>query len=90
MARDTHRSYIKMNRILLTLVDKKKLNEEDCDLLLIDFNYFLTNVANKYPVFSYKEQRHDSFLKNHLCKYPNLWHVCQLLLILSHGQAVVE
>ncbi|XP_054720875.1 LOW QUALITY PROTEIN: uncharacterized protein LOC129230498 [Uloborus diversus] len=84
----------KMSIILKELVRCKKINEDDCDLILLEFLNFLNSVANdeSFKSFDVSTQRLDVFLMNHLCtdEYRLLWGVIKRLLLFSHGQASVE
>lgn len=82
-------------RVLLTLVQKKKLNEGLCDKVEIEFAALMGDACDAekgkdFREFSFSENRLDVFLHEKGKNYPSAWAVMRELLLLSHGQATVE
>ncbi|GBN16550.1 hypothetical protein AVEN_227752-1 [Araneus ventricosus] len=96
MANQAHSCFSKMKVILSVLVNCKRLQEKECDSILMEFNSFLNEVAcnsEEFEKFEASKIRLDKFLSKYLegkKTYQKLWGIIKILLILSHGQAVVE
>ncbi|CAL1262687.1 unnamed protein product [Larinioides sclopetarius] len=96
MAKQAHSCYRKMKIVLSVLVNCKRLQEKECDSILMEFNSFFNEVAcnsEEFETFDAFKNRLDKFLSKYLegkKSYQKLWAVIKILLILSHGQAVVE
>lgn len=82
-------------RVLLTLVQKKRLNEGICDKVEREYAALVDGAAeagkgDAFRDFSFSTQRLDEFLQEKMKMYPTAWSVVRELLLLSHGQATVE
>jgi len=87
----------KMKRILHTLVQAKRLPEDDCDAILQQYGIYLEEVAggerSRFSDFKPTASRIDTLLYQTMAcdaNFTKLWKVVQQLLLLSHGQATVE
>ena len=93
---DKEKSSSKLSSILKVMTEKKRISEQICDSILTEFSHFydtmLQSHSEYFNSFNPAEDRLDSFYYDKLAKaeYSHLWEVCQLLLLLSHGQATVE
>ena len=81
-----------MRRLLLACVESGFVDETDCDEVMQQFDDFIHTCANgKLENFSVADDRLDTFLRSRMAaNYPKAWSVCELALLLSHGQASVE
>jgi len=64
----------------------------DCDEVMQQFDDFIHTFANgELENFSVADDRLDIFLRSRMAaNYPKAWSVCELALLLSHGQASIE
>ncbi|GBL88251.1 hypothetical protein AVEN_22110-1 [Araneus ventricosus] len=95
MASNGNKCLTKMKSILNYLAQKKKVEENDCDEINLQFSDFLDSVVKENSVqFSLFDPRTcdlDTFLSPYFDdKFSKLWGILKLLMILSHGQASVE
>ena len=86
-------------KVIALLECNKKVREEDCDCILIQYGHFLDQIpvigSEQFAGFSHQSEhdRVDTFFMTHLQgedKYSQLVKVIKLILVLSHGQASVE
>ncbi|GBL80622.1 hypothetical protein AVEN_225297-1 [Araneus ventricosus] len=83
-----------MNHVLNSMIEAKHVDENVCDEILMEFDDYLDNVALKhsdFSEFSPGNSRVDEFFYETMntSKYRNLGKVVEMLLLLSHGQAIV-
>lgn len=96
MAENSSKCQLKMKQVLLYLCQKHQINEEECDSVLLQYLDFLENVVKSasfdFKNFDCRIMKLDKFFHPFFekKKYPELWNVLKILLILSHGQASVE
>jgi len=66
--------------------------EADCDEVMQQFDDFIHTCAKSELVnFCVADDCLDTFLRSRIAaKYRKAWSVCELALLLSHGQASVE
>jgi len=81
-----------MKRFLLTCVEAKFVPESDCDVIMQQFADFIHTAAkSELENFSVENDRLDTFLQSKMAiRYPTVWLVVEMALLLSHGQATVE
>jgi len=62
------------------------------DEVMQQFDDFIhTSTNGKLENFSVANDRLDTFFRSRMAaNYPKAWSVCELVLLLSHGQASVE
>ena len=79
------------------LFRKKSLSAKSADNCKQQYDEFLEDLQFKHKEnflkFSYLTDRLDDFLCPYLAdekKYENLWYVCNIVMILSHGQSSIE
>ena len=85
----------KMKMTLQCLQTARRLKHEECDQALQEYDMFLDEAVSKLSPseFNLRTQRLDTWLHSAMANKPQyqmLWAVTQKLLLLSHGQAVVE
>lgn len=86
----------RFKRVLTYLSQIKKVKDENCDSILIEYNAFLEDevkkFSNEFKEFDPSKNRLDAFLGIHLSvqKYTKVWEVIKIVLLFSHGQASVE
>jgi len=78
-----------MRRLLSACVESGFVVEADCDEVMQQFDDFIHTCANgELENFSVADGRLDTFLRSRMAaNYPKAWSVCELVLLLSHGQA---
>ena len=66
--------------------------ETDCNEVMQQFDDFIHTCANsEWENFSVADDCLGTFLRSRMvANYPKAWSVCELALLLSHGQASVE
>ena len=66
--------------------------EADCDEVMQQFDDFIHTCAKgELENFCVADDCLDTFLRSRMAaNYPKAWSVCELALLLSHGQASVE
>ncbi|GBM14381.1 hypothetical protein AVEN_246553-1 [Araneus ventricosus] len=84
-----------MNHVVNSMIEAKHVDENVCDVILMEFEDYLDNVALKhsdFSEFSPENLRVDEFFYETMNtnKSRNLWKMVEMLLLLSHGQATVE
>jgi len=81
-----------MRRLLSACVEGSFVVEADCDEVMQQFDDFIHTCTNgELENFSVADDRLDTFLHSRMAaNYPKAWSVCELALLLSHGQASVE
>ncbi|GBM14464.1 hypothetical protein AVEN_255922-1 [Araneus ventricosus] len=77
------------------MIEAKRVDENVCDEILMEFEDYLYNVSLKhsdFSEFSPEKSSVDEFFYETMntSKYRNLWKVVEILLLLSHGLATVE
>ena len=79
------------------LFRKKRFSAKSADNCKQQYDEFLEDVQFKHKEnflkFNYLTDRLDDFLCPYLAdekKYENLWYVCKIVMILSHGQSFIE
>lgn len=81
-------------RVLLQLVEKKKLAESVCDKVESEFACLVGDASGEqqgdFEAFNFSTDRLEVFLREKMVNYKSLWAVVRELLLLSHGQATVE
>ncbi|XP_060759984.1 uncharacterized protein LOC132870362 isoform X1 [Neoarius graeffei] len=85
----------KMKSILHTLAAANQVDVSICDKVLQDFREFLDVAAasSGFVDFDPMSDRVDTLLYENIASrsaWKSLWHMIQILLIMSHGQASVE
>lgn len=85
----------KMKSILHTLAAANQVDVSICDKVLQDFREFLDVAAasSAFADFDPMSDRVDTLLYENIASksaWKSLWHVIQILLVMSHGQASVE
>lgn len=87
----------RLERLLLKLVELKRIEERDCDGIKREYNTFLIEVVagekSKFKEFSISKDCLDTFMYGYLNskeKFSKLWALVKMMLLLSHGQASVE
>lgn len=96
MASDPHGCTENMRKLIMSLHNKNRISDRECDACLSQFKVFLCEIPvigkEVFENFDPYSSRLDEFLSVHLDKqqYKELFEVVKLLLILSHGQATVE
>ncbi|CAH3122844.1 unnamed protein product [Pocillopora meandrina] len=83
--------------VLKKLVECKRVDIHDCDILLSQYSEFTERATqvhkSEFEDFDFTDQRLDAFLQKHIGlvgSLSKLWDVVKFLLCLSHGQASVE
>ena len=66
--------------------------EADCDEVMQQFDDFIHTCSNsELENFSVADDHLDTFLRSRMAaNYSKAWSVCELALLFSHGQALVE
>ena len=80
-------------RVLVSLRNAEKVNSDSCDTILDQFNEFIDTTSPEiFKQYSLQNDRLDTFFHEHVSpqKYDQLFSVIKMLLVMSHGQAVVE
>jgi len=98
MVTDSGACRCKFRKMLDALVKANRVQEQDCDEAVRQFESFLDSVpvlgSDEFTSFNRKTDRLDSFLLDRLQarpdKYALLIKVTKMVLVLSHGQAAVE
>ena len=92
MAHSPEQCKTMMRRLLSACVESSFVVEVDCDEVMQQFDDLIHTCANgELENFSVANDRHDTFLRSRMAaNYPKAWSVCELELLLSHGQASVE
>jgi len=92
MASAPEHSRTMMKRFLSTCVEANLVPETDCDVIMQQFADFIHTAAkSELENFSVENDRLDTFLQNRMAiRYPTVWLVVEMALLLSHGQATVE
>lgn len=97
MVQDPEKCGRKFKGILKYLSQANKVDEKNCDTILLEFQSFLEDIPHKYTMdfenFDRKNSRLDSFLSQFLsceARYARVWEVAKIIMIFSHGQASVE
>jgi len=81
-----------MRRLLSACVEGGFVVEGDCDEVMQQFDDFSHTCAKgELENSCVADDRLDTFLGSRMAaNYPKAWSVCELALLLSHGQASVE
>ncbi|KAL1246699.1 hypothetical protein QQF64_034367 [Cirrhinus molitorella] len=86
-----------LRRTLAYLVDHGRVNDQDCDEILLQYAHFIDDVVQKnnstFAEFNPLCDRVDTLLHSCMSKekeFQKLWKMCRQLLLLSHGQGTVE
>ncbi len=86
-----------LRRTLAYLVDQGRINEQDCDEIILQYAHFIDGVVQKnhsaFADFNPLCDRVDTLLHSYMSKekeLQKLWKMCRQLLLLSHGQGTVE
>ena len=81
-----------MRRLLSACVEGGFVVEAGCDEVVQQFDDFIhTCVKGELENFYVADDHLDTFLRSRMAvNYPTAWSVCELALLLSHGQAFVE
>ena len=86
-----------MKTTLISLVDAKKVNPDNCDEISSQYRLFtdnsLMNDLSSFSSFDATADDPDVFFHDRLANkacFALLWEVIKIVLILSHGQAQVE
>ena len=92
MASAPEHSRTMMKRFLSTCVEANLVPETDCDVIMQQFADFIDTAAkSELENFSVENDRLDTFLQNSIAiRYPKVWLVVEMALLLSHGQATVD
>ncbi|KAG8175603.1 hypothetical protein JTE90_019415 [Oedothorax gibbosus] len=96
MAEDAPKCTSRFKRVLSYLSQIKKVKDENCDSIFLEYNAFLEDevkkFSNEFKDFDPSKNRLDEFLGLHLSvqKYTKVWEVVKIVLLFSHGQASVE
>ena len=92
MASDPETCGTMMRRLLSTCVDAKLVDADTCDDVLSDFSSFMrTTPHGDLESFDVTNDCLDAFLHQRMSTCHKMaWPVVQKLLLLSHGQAMVE
>ena len=79
-----------MTCLLSSCVESGFVVEADCDEVMQQFDDFIHTYANgELENFSVADDRLDTFIRNRMAaNYPKAWSVCELALLLSHGQII--
>lgn len=90
-----HQHQSNFKRVISLLSSASRVDTERCDGQVEKFSQFLEEIksigSDKFLQFSREENRVDVFLKEHMCtKFPHLFDIVKVLLVLSHGNASVE
>ncbi len=82
----------KFKDVLGCMVKTRHVDEQDADELSAQYTDFVSNLPVEFKTFDSNICSLDQVFSN--CfpkgKYPKLWNLMRILLILSHGQAAVE
>ncbi len=84
-----------LRRTLAYLVDQGRINEQDCDEIILQYAHFIDGVVQKkHSAFADFNPLCDrALLHSYMSKekeLQKLWKMCRQLLLLSHGQGTVE
>ncbi|KAL0147060.1 hypothetical protein M9458_057584, partial [Cirrhinus mrigala] len=86
-----------LRRTLAYVVDQGRINEQDCDEMILQYAHFIDDVMQKkHSAFSDcnpLSDRVDTLLHSYMSKekeFQKLWKMCRQLLLLSRGQGTVE
>ena len=95
MASAPEHSRTMMKRFLSISVEANLVPETDCDVIMQQFADFIHTAAKSevenLSVENDRIDRLDTFLQNRMAiRYPTVWLVVEMALLLSHGQATVE
>ena len=97
MSTEPERCITKFKNLLHYFSQINKVSDESCDSLILQFRNFLENVvkmsSQDFKNFDSNTMRLDAFLRNYfagVAQYQELWGICKMVLVLSHGQATVE
>ena len=85
----------KMKNVVNSLLEVNRIKENECDDIVRQFDEFMDEHSSSQEFFNFNPAigRLDVLYykrMHNVQKYCKLWEVCNMLLVLSHGQASVE
>ena len=95
MTNEQERSKTMFKKILLHLVEKKRIDIDACDDIREEYATYLNEIKGMevFQNFHRTRDRVDTLFHNSIAnkaQYVKMWEIMQQLLLLSHGQASIE
>ena len=92
MKEDPSRAQQRFEKLLLKLLQCKRLSPEPCDSSKQQYERFLKEANEKLGLYMITQPVDKVFFKllNEKEEYKDLWNVFRMMLVISHGQADIE